>query len=186
VDFTQYARRCATVREAVEDAARRTGKPKYEVAYELMMSVKRGELAVESGADSALAYVLGPGGIWLWLVLGLAAASAALALLAAEPPLLYLRYVLGTLFVLFLPGYALVEALYPRGDELSPLERLALSIGLSLAVVPLVGLVLNYTPFGIRLEPVVASLAALTAALAVYAAYRKYRTEALAAVCRAT
>lgn len=41
--------------------------------------------------------------------------------------------------LLFMPGYALVESLYPRGgDELSPLERLALSIGLSLAVVPLI------------------------------------------------
>ena len=170
----------------MEDVARRTGKSKYEVAYELMMKIKRGEIAVETGADTALAYVLGPGGAWLWTVLGLTAAAAALALYATDPPLLYLRYLLGTFYVLFLPGYVLVEALYPRGDELTPLERLALSIGLSLALVPLVGLLLNYTPLGIRLGPVVASLAALTAALAVYAAYRKYRTETLAAVCRAT
>jgi hypothetical protein len=86
VDYTQYAKRCATVREAVEDVARRTGRPKYEVAYELMLKVKRGELAVESGADNALAYVLGPGGAWLWLVLGLTAAASTLALYATEPP----------------------------------------------------------------------------------------------------
>jgi peptidoglycan/LPS O-acetylase OafA/YrhL len=186
VDFTQHAKRCATVREAVEDVARRTGKSKYEVAYELMMRVKRGEIAVESGADTALAYALGPGGAWLWAVLCLTAAAAALALYATKPPLLYLRYLIGAFYVLFLPGYVLVEALYPRGDELAPLERLALSIGLSLALVPLVGLALNYTPLGIRLGPVVASLAALTAALAVYATYRKYKAEALSAACRAT
>jgi len=66
-----------------------------------------------------------------------------------------------------------VEALYPRGDELTPLERLALSIGLSLAVVPLVGLVLNYTPWGIRLVPVTAALAAVIVPLLAYSAWRK-------------
>jgi len=186
VDFTQHAKRCATAREAVEDVARRTGKSKYEVAYELMIRVKRGELAIESGTDTALAYVLGPGGAWLWTVLGITAAASTLALYATEPPLLYLRYVVGIFYVLFLPGYVLVEALYPKGDELTPLERLALSLGLSLALVPLVGLILNYTPFGIRLGPVVASLAALTAGLAIYATYRKYRAEALSAVCKTT
>ncbi|MGC9119326.1 MAG: DUF1616 domain-containing protein, partial [Thermoproteus sp.] len=78
------------------------------------------------------------------------------------------------------------EALYPRGDELSPLERLALSIGLSLAVVPLIGLLLNYTPFGIRLGPIVASLAAFTTAAVIYATYRKYRIESLGSTCGAT
>jgi Predicted membrane protein len=74
-----------------------------------------------------------------------------------------------------MPGYSIVEALYPRGDELAPLERLALSIGLSLAVVPLVGLILNYTPWGIRLIPIVISNTALTIALLTVAALRKAR-----------
>ena len=84
------------------------------------------------------------------------------------------RIVLGSLFTLFLPGYSLIEALYPRGDELTPLERLALSIGLSLALVPLVGLLLNYTPWGIRLNPTIASLSTLTLALLLISTYRKF------------
>jgi len=90
------------------------------------------------------------------------------------PGLAVLRMVLGSLFTLFLPGYSLIEALYPRGDEISPLERLALSLGLSLALVPLVGLLLNYTPWGIRLDPVMAALSMLTLALLLVSAYRKY------------
>ena len=73
-------------------------------------------------------------------------------------PLIYFRYILGSVTVLFLPGYVTIETLYPREKDLGPLERLALSIGLSLAIVPLIGLVLNYTPWGIRLEPIVSSL----------------------------
>ncbi|MCX8188624.1 MAG: DUF1616 domain-containing protein [Nitrososphaeria archaeon] len=86
----------------------------------------------------------------------------------------YLRYVLGSLFVLFLPGYSLIEALYPKEGDLAPLERLALSIGLSLALVPLVGLILNYTPWGIRLDPIVVSLSILTVSLLLTASYRRF------------
>jgi uncharacterized membrane protein len=92
----------------------------------------------------------------------------------STPQLLVLRYVLGTLYVLYLPGFALVEALYPIEGDLKPLERLALSIGLSLAVVPLIGLVLNYTPWGIRLGPVTVSLALYTLGVSLIALARKY------------
>jgi hypothetical protein len=90
------------------------------------------------------------------------------------PALAASRIVFGSLFTLFLPGYSLIEALYPREDELSPLERLALSIGLSLALVPLVGLLLNYTPWGIRLDPTMAALSTLTLVLLLVSAYRKF------------
>jgi uncharacterized membrane protein len=90
-------------------------------------------------------------------------------------PLLYVRYVLGGVFILFLPGYMLISALYPRAGELDELERLALSIGLSLAIVPLVGLVLNYTPWGITLAPIMVSLAVLAELLGVVTLVRKFR-----------
>ena len=43
-------------------------------------------------------------------------------------------------------------------------------------MVPLVGLLLNYTPWGIRLTPIVISLTVLTVGLAVIALARQYRT----------
>ncbi|MHB8987039.1 MAG: DUF1616 domain-containing protein [Eubacteriales bacterium] len=45
------------------------------------------------------------------------------------------------------------------------IERVALSFGLSIAVVPLVGLILNYTPWGIRLAPILASLLVFVGAM---------------------
>ena len=115
----------------------------------------------------------------------------ALAPVNRETPL---RVVFGLPFVLFLPGYALVAALFPEAGDgpaneeaketeagdgdgrdggIDGIERVALSFGLSIAVVPLVGLVLNFTPFGIRLVPVLVSVSLVTAGGAVVAARRR-------------
>jgi len=73
-----------------------------------------------------------------------------------------IRSILGIPMVLFLPGYALIAALFPGKKDLDGIERVALSFGLSIAVVPLIGLGLNFTPFGIRLVPIMSSLSIFT------------------------
>jgi uncharacterized membrane protein len=92
-------------------------------------------------------------------------------------PMSFVRILIGVPFALFFPGYALVCALFPSNREVDGIERFALSIGLSLAVVPLIGLVLNYTPFGIRLYPVLISLFLFTFLMSVAAGYRRKRLE---------
>ena len=84
-----------------------------------------------------------------------------------------LRILFGVAMVLFIPGYALIAALFPARDDLDGIERVALSFGLSIAVVPLIGLALNYTPWGIRLDPILASLTLFTFAMAAAAWYRR-------------
>ena len=70
-----------------------------------------------------------------------------------------LRIILGLPFLLFFPGYTLMAALFTKKEGIGSLERVALSFVMSVAVVPLIGLILNYTPWGIRLEPVLYSVA---------------------------
>lgn len=74
------------------------------------------------------------------------------------PDIKLFRIALGLPFLLFLPGYTLLSALFPKKSSLDSIERVALSFGLSIAIVPLIGLILNYTPWGIRLEPVLYSI----------------------------
>jgi uncharacterized membrane protein len=69
-----------------------------------------------------------------------------------------IRIVLGLPFVLFFPGYALTAALYPGAEDITGLERLVLSIGLSVIIVPLIGVILNYMPWGINVYPFLISL----------------------------
>jgi len=86
-----------------------------------------------------------------------------------------LRTILGLLFVLFFPGYTLTAALFPKRDALESTERVAFSLGLSIAVVPLMGLILNFTPWGIRLYPIVISLSIFIVAVSVVTWYRRYK-----------
>lgn len=69
------------------------------------------------------------------------------------------RIILGLPFVLFIPGYVLMAALFTKKEGMGGIERVALSFGMSIAVVPLIGLILNYTPWGVRLESVLYSVA---------------------------
>lgn len=96
-------------------------------------------------------------------------------------PIIYLlpdspiRIVIGLPFILFFPGYALIAALFPEKKSIDVIERIALSFGLSIAVTPLIGLGLNYTPFGIRLEPILASVTAFNIALCLIAVWRRQK-----------
>ena len=85
----------------------------------------------------------------------------------------FLRIILGVPLILFIPGYTLIAALFPAAKDIDGIERIALSFGLSIAVVPLIGLALNYTPWGIRLDPIVVSLSLFTLCMCVVAQYRR-------------
>ncbi len=65
-------------------------------------------------------------------------------------PLSAARLLLGMTLVLCGPGYALQAALFPRRNGPDGVERLTLSVGISLALVPLLALILDQLPWGIH------------------------------------
>jgi len=123
-------------------------------------------------------YIVSPKAYWYWIIIALSLATTILVFTIPENayPIVYARYILGAIFVLWLPGYALIKALFPT-KEIDQIERVALSIGMSLALVPITGLLLNYTPWGIRLTPVTLSLLSLTVTLATAALIREQTVE---------
>lgn len=101
--------------------------------------------------------------------------AVALVGLVALVPDSAVRQALGLVFILFLPGYAATAALFPENDRIDGIERTALSLGLSIAIVPLIGLALNYTPYGIRLDPILASVSGFIVAASAFGWYRRMR-----------
>jgi len=85
------------------------------------------------------------------------------------------RVVTAVLLVLFAPGYSLLAALFPRGRSMEQTERLVMSFVVSAAVVALLMLILNFTPWGIRLEPVLGFIAGFTLVAAFTAVLRRRR-----------
>jgi Protein of unknown function (DUF1616) len=138
-----------------------------------LKEAKRLRIVESKPYASLYSYFFSPLSLWFW---GAAAATLASLVLTffSSGPEIYLRYIFGGLLVLFLPGFSLVELLYAKKQELEDLTRMALSIGLSLAIVPLIGLVLNYTPFGIRLYPVAICLTLLTIIFLIAGVQRKH------------
>jgi hypothetical protein len=135
---------------------------------------------------SILAYLHSGKAYWYWTTIILAIITTILVFTVPEDayPFIYARYILGSIFVLWMPGYAFIKALFPTklpiqtsSPELDNLERIALSIGMSLALVPIMGLLLNYTPWGIRLTPITLSLLALTLTFATVAVIREHQTK---------
>lgn len=132
------------------------------------------------------------------LLLVLLTLVSVLAPVVRETPL---RVALGLPFMLFAPGYALIAVLFPEASPRSrdpsdapttlyPEEatsseeptgrggitavwRVGLSFAASMVVLATVGLVLNSTPFGIRLVPVVGSISAVVVGLVVVAVRRR-------------
>jgi len=69
-----------------------------------------------------------------------------------------LRAILGIPFVLFFPGYTLLAILFPKKNDLSGTTRIALSFVISISMVILIGIILNYSSWGFSLYPLLFTL----------------------------
>lgn len=104
------------------------------------------------------------------IALAVVAALVAGLAIVGGPPSAVMRSLLAAPFVLLVPGYACVCAIF--GTALGFAERLAIGIGLSLALGGLVGLGLHLTPLGVRPLPWLLALIVVTL-IAAAVAYRR-------------
>jgi len=80
-----------------------------------------------------------------------------------------LRIIAGSFFVLFIPGFAWTFVFFGK-DEIDVIERIALSFGLSIALVPLIIFYLNYL-LGVRITLINSCVTILLIALIPVAFY---------------
>jgi hypothetical protein len=185
------------VQQLIDHVQALSSKPKQEILHRIMQLQQEEKIHLKppqtQTPEKFTSYLSSNHARWYWITMALTTATAIVVFTVPEDafPLVYVRYVLGTIFILWLPGHAFIKALFPQNlpfakaiarsletpeKNLDIIERIALSIGMSLALVPIVGLLLNYTPWGIRLTPIVLSLLALTTILATAAIIREHQT----------
>lgn len=111
----------------------------------------------------------------LHLVILLTLFLAGIAALGEGGWLHYIRVPLAVICLLFFPGYTVICALFPGKDDLGRMERLALSFVFSVVMVSLIGFLLNFSPWGVRLLPCLISISIFTIAMSLLAIYRRYK-----------
>jgi uncharacterized membrane protein len=132
-------------------------------------------LSVSSETLSIKHVVFSAKNLWYLFTVALAVASVLAVFMISELafPLAYVRNVLGSIFVIFLPGFCLVKVLFPR-KELGVVEKGALSVLCSLAMLALTSLVLNFTSWGITTTPVTVAMFAQTLTFATAGLLREH------------
>lgn len=176
-----------TVKELIKLVQKTSPIPEHDILEHIIRLQSEGRLVLRGKLtqppSTLTGYLLSSHASWYWLTITLAAVTALAVFTIPEDlyPLVYARYVLGAVFILWLPGYSFIKALFPTkvpiptsSKELDSVERAALSAAMSIALTPLTGLLLNYTPWGIRLTPITLSLLTLTAAFATAALLREH------------
>jgi hypothetical protein len=169
-----------TVESLIEEAHTELKVPKDIVLKHIIELQNEGKLKLTSPSESIPAslstYLYSIHAVWFWVIIVLSIVTTISVFTIPEKayPYIYFRYILGSIFVFLLPGYSLIKTLFPT-REIDNIERTALSIGMSLAMVPLVGLLLNYTPWGIRLTPITVSLLGLTIILSIAGLFREHQ-----------
>ena len=73
-----------------------------------------------------------------------------------------LRIPFSLVILLFLPGYALIAAMFPKMGEISGIERFTLSTGLSIVITVFDGFAISLTPYLFRPVPLILTLSAIT------------------------
>lgn len=84
-----------------------------------------------------------------------------------------LRLILSLASILFYPGYTFICIFYTRTTDLKSTDRFALSFGLSIVLVALMGLALNFSPWGISVLSVSAFTTAVTITMCAIALFRR-------------
>lgn len=154
-----------------------------EVDGKIQFSPKREIPLVSSGN-----YFFKVESAWYWVIIAVSIVTAITVFTIPQDyfPLFYFRNFLGIIFVLFLPGYAFIKALYPvkvpietSSESLDAIERLGLSVGMSMALASIVGLILYYTPIGTGFVQYTLSLLFFTVGFCTVAIVREHQTKSI-------
>lgn len=170
----------------VSEISKKLSSERHDVVNAIRALEQSGDIRIveRDAFASIIRYSMSPHSNWFWASYIITLFSLGLIFVTSGFAL-YLRYFFGTLLILFLPGYSIVQLLFARQEERNDrhgsylVKLIALSVGLSLVIVPSLALILNYTSLGITLFPLALVLTVITIGCLVGALVRKYNQYSL-------
>jgi uncharacterized membrane protein len=113
-------------------------------------------------------------GLSLWLTTAATCLIMALVFLLPNiEPWSYVRMITGAVFVLFIPGNALVQLLFAHRN-MEQAEQMVLSVGLSITLICIIGLMLKYILSALTVESAVISISMLSITISAVANYSHF------------
>jgi uncharacterized membrane protein len=116
----------------------------------------------------------GYNGVSLWLTTAATCLMMTIVFLLPNiEPWSYMRMITGAIFVLYIPGNALLQLLFVHRN-IEHTEQMVLSIVLSIALISIIGLMLKYVLLGLTAESAVISIGILSITLSAVANYSHF------------
>ncbi|MHA1839742.1 MAG: DUF1616 domain-containing protein [Candidatus Ranarchaeia archaeon] len=169
-------RKPRTVEDLIEMILEKRSFSREEIIYRVLMLKSKGKLSLkETKKFSSLGFLFSSNYAWFWIVTILAFSTTIAVTSIPENafPFVYIRYVLGSLYIFFLPGYSFMRAVFFK-RELDRLEQIVFSVILSVTFVFFAAFLLNYTHWGVTLIPIVLILLAITLLSAIVSLLREH------------
>ena len=163
--------------------------PEEEIIQCIPKQQAEGETKLEnqsSQSSSLTKYLKTREALWYWItiIIGVVTVTLANAISESAYPWTYTRNIFGAIFVLFLPGYSFTKALFQSKtfsstsvENPATIGIVALSIGMSMAIVSVFGLLLFYSPLGLNLPTILLSLFAFTSTSATAAVILEHQAK---------
>ncbi|MGC9137362.1 DUF1616 domain-containing protein [Caldivirga sp.] len=166
-----------TLGEVVDELARRLNVSREYVAFTLLKMRLRGELTFNH-CSGTLGFLASAESIPYWLMVTDLTLASLLALVNSTEPLIgALRIILGVPAYVYLPGYALIKAIYPVKSPFTLIETMLASIGFSLALLSLIALLLSLT-VGLTVTSLLASVPPLSIIMLTIGYIRDFQAKA--------
>ncbi len=110
--------------------------------------------------------------LWSVMIGSLLLIGAVLAL-----PDSLITVIVGIPFILFFPGYAILSVVFPSAKHLATVERMVISLGLSIAIAPVVGIGLNLFEIGAGMSLILLIIALVSLVFVLVGLFVRNRTE---------
>lgn len=181
--ITIDAKKPQNIEELIKLMCEKTNFSENRIMESILLLQEKGKIKLEDDKpfySTLIGYVFSPYSYWYLFIVILTIFTNILVIGNFENLpilgnyLIYVRYIFGGFFVIFIPGYSFVKAIFGE-KKINNSELFALSIGVSLCLVAFTFFLLNFSPWRISAISITFGLSVLILFSSTIAVNREYQ-----------